>query len=598
MSGETRSTTGTKGATLPISLLSRLRSTDAVVFAGIWIVYAFMIRRFWFVTDDAFITFRFARNLALGNGLRYNLGEHTPIEGYSNFLWVLICAVFEFLELEITRWPLYVSVAAGSVLLWMIYKTLRRRLGLGLPASGLAALLFASHPSVAIYTTSGLETMAFMILLFLSFERLVLRRGGIEPITAGLACLALSLIRVEGIGWVFAIVILAAGSRFFAGEKFLRPLLKCVAIVAVGYGLYLAWRYSYYGLLMSNTVHAKAGITAARLARGFDYVAVQVLTCVIHFLILPSVVFALRKDRLLLGVPVAAMTVGFYLFAILVSGDFMAMGRFLVPGWTFAVILFAWMLDDLVGLSRNWRIGALIAGGAAVIINALPAWDVHFVPDATRAKFHFRLNTKDYRSEYQQWVFQRDNALLWAAKGRALKRWVGSDASVVEGAIGAAGYYSDCFIYDPAGLVTREVASRPIGEQIFKSPGHDKHVEPEFFLLHRPEILTPIVVSGLPERELGLPEPLSRQIFIRQLAEYQSVLTGANPLLPERYYVDFKPLPDWETSGSDFYLVYWQRIPEGESAADAWGEVRKRIELYLEGNDPYRATMEEGYPRP
>jgi hypothetical protein len=292
------------------------------------------------------------------------------------------------------------------------------------------------------------------------------------------------------------------------------------------------------------------------------------------------------------------MAIGFYLFAILVSGDFMAMGRFLVPGWAFAVILFAWMLDDLAGLSRLWRIGVLTVGGAAVVIGALPGWDVHFAPEAVRAKFHFRLNSTDYRSEYQQWVYQRDNALLWAVRGRALKRWVGPDARVVTGAIGAVGYYSDHFVYDTAGLVTREVAIRPVGERVLKSPGHDKHVGPEFFLHHQPEVLTPMVVSGLPGREEGLTEQQSRLVFIQRLGEYQSVLTDADPLLPERYYVDFKPLPYWETSGPDFYLVYWQRISEGESAADAWGEIRKRIELYMEGHDPYRATMEEGYPRP
>lgn len=41
----------------------------------------------WFLTDDAFISFRYARNLVEGHGLVYDLGEY--VEGYSNFLWVL-----------------------------------------------------------------------------------------------------------------------------------------------------------------------------------------------------------------------------------------------------------------------------------------------------------------------------------------------------------------------------------------------------------------------------------------------------------------------------------------------------------------------------
>ena len=39
----------------------------------------------WFLTDDAFIAFRYVRNLLEGHGLVFNPGER--VEGYSNFLW-------------------------------------------------------------------------------------------------------------------------------------------------------------------------------------------------------------------------------------------------------------------------------------------------------------------------------------------------------------------------------------------------------------------------------------------------------------------------------------------------------------------------------
>ena len=43
-----------------------------------------------FVQDDAFISFRYAHNLVLGEGLVWNPGER--VEGYSNFLWTLAIA--------------------------------------------------------------------------------------------------------------------------------------------------------------------------------------------------------------------------------------------------------------------------------------------------------------------------------------------------------------------------------------------------------------------------------------------------------------------------------------------------------------------------
>ncbi len=41
--------------------------------------------------DDAFISFRYAENLAHGRGLVFNVGDR--VEGYSNFLWTLMMAL-------------------------------------------------------------------------------------------------------------------------------------------------------------------------------------------------------------------------------------------------------------------------------------------------------------------------------------------------------------------------------------------------------------------------------------------------------------------------------------------------------------------------
>src|SRR5262249_6892870 len=43
------------------------------------------------VTDDAYISFRYADHLVRGFGLVFNPGER--VEGYSNFLWTLWCAL-------------------------------------------------------------------------------------------------------------------------------------------------------------------------------------------------------------------------------------------------------------------------------------------------------------------------------------------------------------------------------------------------------------------------------------------------------------------------------------------------------------------------
>lgn len=52
-----------------------------------------------FVVDDAFITFRYVQQWTHGNGLVYNIGDR--VEGYSNFLWILLLAPFSLLGISI-----------------------------------------------------------------------------------------------------------------------------------------------------------------------------------------------------------------------------------------------------------------------------------------------------------------------------------------------------------------------------------------------------------------------------------------------------------------------------------------------------------------
>lgn len=576
---------------------ARRRGRDLLVFALLWLPYAWLVRRFWFVTDDAFISFRYAKYLAQGHGLRFNLGDEPPVEGYSNFLWVLVCAVFEFFRLNIELWPLLTSAACGTLLMWLVFDTLRRRMEVGLPAAAAATLLFALHPPVAVYSTSGLETMPFALLLFVAFERLVLRREGIAPVGAGLAVLGVALIRVEGVYWALALILLAAFARELAGQKVVRPLLVVVGILAVGYGLFLAWRYSYYGLLVSNTAYAKGGLSYKRLMRGVDYVVVQVLTQLTPLAILPAALFALRRRRLAIGLPIVALALAFYAYSILVSGDFMAMGRFLVPGWAFAALLVGWMLHDLGGRSAARQGLALTLGAGLVALGLLPAFDVHLVPHSVRARFHFRWNQPraNYGSEFSQWEFQKENALRWGVRGRAMKRWCRPGATFVSGGIGAVSYYSDLYIYDKNGLVTREVAMLPADDVTMRSPGHDKTVEPGWFMKHKPEIMRAGLLNGLPPVEPGMTEKDARGKFCAMVRAQAFAL--AQPGWDKEYIVDFRPIPPTEYGGPNQYLVLWTRIPQGVDPKQAWDELTQRLITYYEaGIDPNRDVMFDGYP--
>jgi hypothetical protein len=312
---------------------------------------------------------------------------------------------------------------------------------------------------------------------------------------------------------------------------------------------------------------------------------------------IPASLVVLRKKRLAIGLPIVAMSFAFYAYAILVSGDFMAMGRFLAPGWMFTTLLMAWMLSDIAGTSRVRLAAALPVAAGIITIGILPAFDKHIVPHGFRQRFHFRGNQKQefFRSEYRQWHFQRVNAIKWCVRGRAMKRWLPEDAQFVNGGIGATAYYSELYIHDRNGLVNHEVAIMRADDSHMRSPGHDKTVGIHFFLKHNPDVIRAGIVKGLLMTEHGMSEREAREYF-------WSVLMGWRKELIERfalhndYVVDFRPVPDWEVGGKYQYILMWRRIPDHVAPAAAWAEFKRRADLYVQGIDENRKIMEEGYP--
>ncbi len=76
------------------------------------------------VTDDAYISFRYAYNLAVGNGLVFNPGEH--VEGFSNPLWTLLLAGFfaasGFPLPDIARSLGLLSALGTLIILWQVVR--------------------------------------------------------------------------------------------------------------------------------------------------------------------------------------------------------------------------------------------------------------------------------------------------------------------------------------------------------------------------------------------------------------------------------------------------------------------------------------------
>ena len=280
---------------------------------------AWMTSVSWFLTDDAFISFRYVRNLLNGHGLVFNVGER--VEGYSNFLWILeLAAVWGALGIRPEYAAPWLSAlfTAGTLalMLWWIARLPRLRMR-GL-VSWMAFALVCGSAAFAVWTSGGgFETRQFTFFVVAAVVCLSLYRNRRWGLLAASASLALaSLTRPEGpliaaccFAWFGALQLPAAlnASRRAAEPQAVslkaalytmargidwRGLLCLIAPFALIVGAHFLFRYAYYGEWLPNTYYAKH--VRPWYEAGFKYLWAAALETGLY-LLLPLAWHAMRQ---------------------------------------------------------------------------------------------------------------------------------------------------------------------------------------------------------------------------------------------------------------------------------------------------------------
>ncbi len=234
-----------------------------------WMLIAFSLAYAWtqrFVQDDAFISFRYARNLAEGHGLVWNIGER--IEGYTNFLWTLCMAPAFLMKLDIVAWSYTLSLVSFAVTL-LVSSRLAAMWWKSRAAGWLTIALLACNHSFISYATGGLETQFGIMWVMLSIWLLQTNR----LIFAALASACAVMTRMDAVlllvpFWCGAAWMTFRGSFTWNAQRVrfaLAVLAGAVPVVA-----WLLWRHHYYGMWVPNTFLIKSG--GPNILRGIVYV--------------------------------------------------------------------------------------------------------------------------------------------------------------------------------------------------------------------------------------------------------------------------------------------------------------------------------------
>lgn len=472
------------------------RRVTARLFALLALPWLVLVARSWFVADDAYIAFRYARNWAMGRGLRYNLGE-PPVEGFSEFLWVALAAVVEKLRLDPERITLLVSVACGLGALWLVL-SIARRLELGEAGAAVAGLFFVSLPTTSVWATGGLGTMAHTLLFVVAVDQLCFRPERPRDALLALVGAALVLSRVEGPAWVVLAAVAAVVARVRTGRSVVRPLLPFLGAAFAAFVLYEVWRISTYHAVVANTVAAKVDGGLPSRVRGVRYAYSFFFTSITPLLAVPAVLVARRRETLVLLVPV----LGTIAYVVLAGSDFMSHFRLMLPAIPFLALLVG--AGVAAASARFPARGSAIVGAAAVAaaLGVLPAFDVHLLPRAIRAR-HDGSRLQDpiaaeraVRTEQQHWLKMRERSKDGVILGRALRRELPREASIVLSAIGAVGYHSRLKVIDRNGLVERWDPSVRRVVRRGALPGHEHTLSIAQVLSREPTVVAARVIEG------------------------------------------------------------------------------------------------------
>jgi len=424
-----------------------------------------------FIQDDAFISFRYAQNLASGAGLVWNPGE--PVEGYTNFLWTVLIAA----GMQAGLGPVLLTEVLGicffacSLLLTF---GVARAAGFTVPDSFAALLLTGTNYTFSCYATGGLETQ-MVTALFLAGCLAAL--GGVNGhlqrrralLTIALLAIIAVLCRMDSalLLWGTGAGLMLLGPRRGDGAACAGAGRSsgwwpefCILVIfpVLMLAPWCVWKLWYYGDLLPHSFYLKA-VNASTIEHGLRYFYAFIVSYDLYPFLFVCVFFAgrlfLKEQRPLLLL--AGVVTLWFLYILKIGGDFMEF-RFMVQVIPLMMVLLVWAL----GTCARGRI--IRAAGILLVLGGSVHHALTFSYEQETGVEPVAMLAGHLTAEGENWV----------GIGRALgSAFAPSDSvTIATTAAGAIPYYSGLRTVDMLGINSRGGADR--GVFVGYIPGHQR----------------------------------------------------------------------------------------------------------------------------
>jgi hypothetical protein len=401
------------------------------------------------IVDDAYITFRYARNLVEGNGFVYNPGER--VLGTTTPLYTLLMAGLSLMtgSRDFPALALAVNALSGAAAVGLLYALGKRFANHQAPAVA-TALLWAVAPHSVTFAIGGMETdLTIALLLAVSYAH-VTKRPRATAVLSALTLLARPDTAILlGLLWVDLI----RAQRRIPWQEGIITL----ALLAP----WLIFGTLYFGSPLTNSVAAKSVTYRLRPDEGFIRLLQHYATPFFEHNVLPSIgvfiIFILYCARCGLGGLDAfrrerrtwpLIIYPFAYFGVFAVANPLLFRWYLSPPLPFYFLLIltgVWTLANDIGKLTNRKTSTRFANRLLVCFVAialaltLNAWTLH--PD----------HGPDWPAPEMAW-FKLE--LLYEQAAQIILSRASPDDTLCARDIGMLGYRTDLHILDTVGLVT------------------------------------------------------------------------------------------------------------------------------------------------
>ncbi|NDJ35490.1 MAG: hypothetical protein GYB64_12555 [Chloroflexi bacterium] len=444
------------------------------------------------IVDDAYITYRYAVNVATGVGFVYNAGEY--VLGTTTPLYTMLLALLGW-PFQAEAYPtisVIVNAVADGIGVTILYLIGRKLFDRELPAV-LLAVLWALAPKSVTFAVGGMETSVYITLMLATFALWLYERPVLASAVTGFALLT----RPDALIWAgpLAVTMIVEAWQGRTDRPPLQrlPWAEFAAFMAV-VTPWLVFSTLYFGSPLTNSVSAKS-------------VAY----------ILPPTQAAINMVQNF-GTPFGA----FRLYEQLPGGDLIGLGLFVIYlglagagtiylvrrdvrnvaivvfPWLYAItfavanpLIFRWYQSPplpfyfLLLIAGVWWIAANISKSSTTAVRAVGVVGAVWIA-LTLYSWELAADHGPRRPAPDNAWFELE--LLYEEAARSIRDEIEPGETVAAADIGAVGWYTKAPLLDTLGLVSPEsVAYYPIDEDILAGAAYA--ISPDLIFDEMPDYL-------------------------------------------------------------------------------------------------------------